>query len=80
MASRPSIGLPKLSRRSRVLLIIAAVIILILLVGARLLDTYVNWLWFGEVGFRSVFTTQILTRIGLFFAVAVFVGGCSRSA
>lgn len=75
MASRPSIGLPKLSRRSRILLIIAAVIILILLVGARLLDTYVNWLWFGEVGFRSVFTTQILTRIGLFFAVAVFVGG-----
>jgi uncharacterized membrane protein (UPF0182 family) len=75
VASRPSIGLPKLSRRSRILLIIAAVIVLILLVGARLLDTYVEWLWFGEVGFRSVFTTQILTRIGLFFAVGIFVGG-----
>jgi uncharacterized membrane protein (UPF0182 family) len=75
VASRPSIGLPKLSRRSRILLIIAAVIVLFLLVGARLLDTYVDWLWFGEVGFRSVFTTQLLTRIGLFFAVAIFVGG-----
>jgi uncharacterized protein len=75
VASRPSIGLPKLSRRSRILLIIAAVIVLILLVGARLLDTYVDWLWFGEVGFRSVFTTQLLTRIGLFFGVAIFVGG-----
>ncbi|MEV4320464.1 UPF0182 family protein [Actinocrispum sp. NPDC049592] len=75
MASRPSIGLPKLSRRSRILLIIAAVIVLILLVGARLLDTYVEWLWFGEVGFRSVFTTQILTRIALFFAIGIFVGG-----
>ncbi|CAM4214857.1 UPF0182 family protein [Kibdelosporangium persicum] len=75
MASRPSIGLPKLSRRSRILLTIAAVIVFLLIVGARLIDTYVDWLWFGEVGFRSVFTTEILTRIGLFFAVAVFVGG-----
>jgi uncharacterized membrane protein (UPF0182 family) len=75
VASRPSIGLPKLSRRSRILLIIAAVLVLILIVGARLIDTYVDWLWFGEVGFRSVFTTEVLTRIGLFFAVAIFVGG-----
>ncbi|MFC0114098.1 UPF0182 family protein [Kibdelosporangium aridum] len=75
MASRPSIGLPKLSRRSRILLTIAAVIVFLLIVGARLIDTYVDWLWFGEVGFRSVFTTQILTRIGLFFSVAIFVGG-----
>ncbi|ALG06896.1 UPF0182 family protein [Kibdelosporangium phytohabitans] len=75
MASRPSIGLPKLSRRSRILLTIAAVIVVLLIVGARLIDTYVDWLWFGEVGFQSVFTTELLTRIGLFFAVGVFVGG-----
>jgi uncharacterized membrane protein (UPF0182 family) len=67
--------LPKLSRRSRILLIIAAVIVLFLLVGARLLDTYVDWLWFGEVGFRSVFTTQLVTRLGLFLVVGLFVGG-----
>lgn len=75
MASRPSIGLPKLSRRSRILLIIAAVIVLVLLVGSRLLDAYVDWLWFGEVGFRSVFTTQVLTRVAMFLALAIFVGG-----
>lgn len=75
MATRPPIGLPKLSRRSRILLIIAATVILLLLVGARLLDTYVDWLWFGEVGFRSVFTTVLLTRIGLFLAVGLLVGG-----
>jgi uncharacterized protein len=75
VATRPPIGLPKLSRRSRILLIIAATVILLLLVGARLLDTYVDWLWFGEVGFRSVFTTMLLTRIGLFFAVGLLVGG-----
>ncbi|WP_328444589.1 UPF0182 family protein [Amycolatopsis sp. NBC_00438] len=75
MATRPPVSLPKLSRRSRILLIIAAVIVLALLLGARLLDTYVDWLWFGEVGARSVFTTQLVTRIVLFFAVGLLVGG-----
>ncbi|GAB3156599.1 UPF0182 family protein [Amycolatopsis stemonae] len=75
MASRPPVSLPKLSRRSRILLIIAAVIVLALLLGARLLDTYVDWLWYGEVGARSVFTTQVVTRIVLFFAVGLLVGG-----
>jgi uncharacterized membrane protein (UPF0182 family) len=56
-------------------LIIAATVILLLLVGARLLDTYVNWLWYGEVGFRSVFTTRVLTQIGLFLTVGLLVGG-----
>ncbi|WP_424184510.1 UPF0182 family protein [Actinokineospora sp. G85] len=75
MATRPPIGLPKLSRRSRVLLVIAAAFVLLLLVGSRLLNTYVNWLWFGEVGFRSVFSTVLWTRVGLFFAVGAVVGG-----
>jgi uncharacterized protein len=75
VATRPPIGLPKLSRRSRILLIIAAAVIVLLLVGARLLDTYVNWLWFGEVGYRSVFSTVVLTRIGLFFGMGILVGG-----
>jgi hypothetical protein len=69
------VSLPKLSRRSRILLIIAAVIILALLLGARLLDTYVNWLWYGEVGARQVFSTMVLTRIVLFFAIGILVGG-----
>ncbi|OLF14850.1 UPF0182 family protein [Actinophytocola xanthii] len=75
MATRPPIGMPKLSRRAKVLLSIAGALILLLLVGARLLDTYVDWLWFGEIGFQSVFTTVLLTRIVLFFAIAVLVGG-----
>ncbi|MFL6145197.1 MAG: UPF0182 family protein [Labedaea sp.] len=75
MATRPPIGLPKLSRRSRILLIITATVILLLLVGSRLLDTYVNLLWFGEVGYRSVFGTVLITRIGLFFGVGLLVGG-----
>jgi uncharacterized protein len=75
VATRPPIGMPKLSRRAKVLLSIAGAFILLLLVGARLLDTYVDWLWFGEVDFRSVFTTVLLTRVVLFFAIALLVGG-----
>jgi uncharacterized membrane protein (UPF0182 family) len=75
VATRPPIGMPKLSRRAKVLLSIAGVLILVLIVGARLLDTYVDWLWFGEVGFRSVFTTMLFTRIVLFFAIGLLVGG-----
>ncbi|MFC4856790.1 UPF0182 family protein [Actinophytocola glycyrrhizae] len=75
MATRPPIGMPKLSRRAKFLLSIAGVLILVLIVGARLLDTYVDWLWFGEVGFRSVFTAVLVTRLILFFAIGLLVGG-----
>ncbi|EHR49362.1 hypothetical protein SacmaDRAFT_1073 [Saccharomonospora marina XMU15] len=75
MATRPPVSLPKLSRRARVLLILAAAIILLLLLGARLLDTYVDWLWFGEVGARGVFSTVLLTRVVLFFVTGTLVGG-----
>ena len=47
---------------------------LLLLVGPRLIDAYVDWLWFGELGYRSVFTTMLLTRIVVFLVVALVVG------
>ncbi|HEY3747737.1 MAG TPA: UPF0182 family protein [Pseudonocardiaceae bacterium] len=75
MATRPSAGLPKLSRRSRILLIAGLIVLILLITGGRLIDTYVNWLWFGEVGYRSVFSTITITRLVLFLAVGVFVGG-----
>ncbi|TWP47939.1 UPF0182 family protein [Lentzea tibetensis] len=75
MATRPPVGLPKLSRRSRILLIVGVVLLFGLITGSRLLDTYVNWLWFGEVDFRGVYTTELLTKLALFLAVGVFVGG-----
>jgi uncharacterized membrane protein (UPF0182 family) len=75
VATRPPVGLPKLSRRSRILLIIGVAVLALLITGSRLLSTYVDWAWYGEVGFRSVFSTVILTRIALFFAVGALVGG-----
>ena len=39
--------------------IVVAVVVLVLVFGSRILGMYVDWLWFGEVGFRSVFWTRI---------------------
>ncbi|NEW41032.1 COG1615 family transporter [Nocardia cyriacigeorgica] len=74
MGMRPPSGLPSLSRRSRVLLVAAVVLAALLLVGPRLVDTYTNWLWFGEVGFRGVYVTVLWTRILIFAVVGLFVG------
>jgi hypothetical protein len=67
--------MPKLTRRSRILIGIALAVVLLLLIGPRLIDTYVDWLWFGELGYRSVFTTTLVTRLVVFLVVAVFIGG-----
>lgn len=76
MATRPAAGgLPRLSRRSRILLIIGLLVLILLITAGRMIDTYVAWLWFGEVGFRSVFSTIMVTRIVLFFLVGLLVGG-----
>lgn len=75
MATRPTAGLPRLSRRSKILLAIGLVLLILLVSGSRLLNTYVDWLWYGEVGYRSVFSTMWVTRIVLFVLVGVLVGG-----
>src|ERR1700761_1255978 len=72
---RPAARMPKLTRRSRILITIALAVILLLLVGLRLIDGCVDWLWLGELGYRSVFTTVLLTRLVLFVVVGLLVGG-----
>ncbi|GAS93131.1 hypothetical protein RMCC_0097 [Mycolicibacterium canariasense] len=66
--------MPKLTRRSRILIGVALAVVLLLLVGPRLIDTYVDWLWFGELGYRSVFTTRLFTEIVLALVAAVVIG------
>ncbi|OBF90969.1 hypothetical protein A5790_15655 [Mycobacterium sp. 852002-51152_SCH6134967] len=74
MGMRPAARMPKLTRRSRILIALGAVIVLLLLIGPRLIDTYVDWLWFGELGYRSVFTTVLFTQILLFLVVSLVIG------
>ena len=47
--------------------IIAAALVIVSLIALSFLKgIYVEWIWFGELGFRGVFATIILTRVGLF--------------
>src|SRR3954462_5897428 len=71
---RPAAKMPKLTRRSRILITIALAVVLLLLIGPRLVDAYVDWLWFGELGYRSVFTTQLVTKLVVFLLVWALVG------
>src|SRR6476661_2263713 len=72
---RPAAKMPKLTRRSRILITVALAVVLLLLIGPRLVDAYVDWLWFGELGYRSVFTTQLVTKLVVFLVVWALVGG-----
>ena len=75
MGMRPAARMPRLTRRSRTLITIAMGLIVVLLAGPRLIDAYVDWLWFGELGYRSVFTTVLVTRIVVFAVAGLLVGG-----
>ncbi|OBG40805.1 MULTISPECIES: UPF0182 family protein [Mycolicibacter] len=75
MGMRPTARMPKLTARSRIMVGSAFVVIALLLLGPRLIDGYVDWLWFGELGYRSVFVTTLLTRLVTFVVVALLVGG-----
>ncbi|MEI7715781.1 MAG: UPF0182 family protein, partial [Mycobacterium sp.] len=75
MGMRPAARMPKLTRRSRSLLLASAGVIAVLLTGPRLIDAYVDWLWFGELGYRKVFTTVLFTRLLVFAAAGLLVGG-----
>jgi uncharacterized membrane protein (UPF0182 family) len=60
-------------RRRLIGAVVAAVVVVLVLVVSLFLRYYIDWLWFGEVGFREVFWTQIWARllVGL-VAFAVF--------
>jgi uncharacterized membrane protein (UPF0182 family) len=69
---------PRRDRRTRrriITAVIVAVVVLVLAFGSRILGMYVDWLWFGEVGYRGVFWTRIWAQLllGLAAFVAFFL-------
>jgi uncharacterized membrane protein (UPF0182 family) len=66
--------MPTVSRRSRVLLLTVVVLLVLSLIGSSLISLLADWYWFGEVHFRSVFTTVLWTRLGLFAGVGAVTG------
>ncbi len=75
MAMRPPVGPPTLTRRTKILLVVAGVLILLTFVGNVIINNYIDWLWFGEVGFRGVFTTVLFTQFVTALAGGLLIGG-----
>ncbi|MDQ1732921.1 MAG: uncharacterized protein QOK10_3080 [Pseudonocardiales bacterium] len=78
MAMRPEMPSIKVSRRGKILIgVLVSFIILLSLLGSAA-RVYTNWLWFGELHYRGVFSSILWTRVVLFLvfgtALAVIVG------
>ncbi|HVE30178.1 MAG TPA: UPF0182 family protein, partial [Mycobacteriales bacterium] len=56
-----------MSRRAKIIIGVVVLLVLVLSVLGSFVRMYVDWLWFGEVGYRQVFTTGLRTRVLLFF-------------
>lgn len=74
MSTRPPAPSLNLTRRSRILLSIGAVLAVIAIVFPYFNNLFIDWLWFGSVGARGVFSKMLVTRLVLFLSAAVVVG------
>src|SRR5690349_23960138 len=68
---RPPVGLPTMSKRAKRVLIALVSLAVLAILWFQFVSIYVDWLWYGEVGFREVFTTQALSRIAMFLIAGV---------
>ena len=74
MAMRPPIGMPVMSKRSKRVLITVASLIVLAVLWVQFVGVYIDWLWFGEVGYRQVWSTQVVTR-AILFVIGLIGGG-----
>jgi uncharacterized protein len=72
---RPPITIPTVSRRTRRLLIAVGIIAVLAILWFNFVGVFVEYLWFGEVGHREVFATQLYSRAALFLIGALVSGG-----
>lgn len=72
---RSPIGRPSLSRRTKILIAVVVVLLLLLLIGPRLVGLTTDWLWYSDLGYSSVMSTMVVTRLIVFLVTALVVGG-----
>ncbi|MBN9620300.1 MAG: UPF0182 family protein, partial [Actinobacteria bacterium] len=61
------------SRRTKILLSVVVAIVVLLVVLVKLSGVYINYLWFGELHHRGVYSTILWTRVSLFFIFGVLM-------
>ena len=75
MAMRPPIGMPSMSKRSKRVIITLVALVVLAILWFQFVGVFVDWLWFGEVGYRQVWTTEIVSKIVLFLIGGIGTGG-----
>ena len=75
MATRPPAGMPVLSRRAKRVLIAVVAVIVVIIAWFQFVNLYVDYAWYKEVHFTQVFSTQLWTRVVLFFVVGIGMTG-----
>lgn len=73
-ASRPQPSAPSPDRRRKVLVPTLITLAVLVVLGSIFTNVYTNRLWFQSVDFGGVYTTLILTRVGMFIAFALIFG------
>ncbi|WP_096303231.1 UPF0182 family protein [Jatrophihabitans sp. GAS493] len=74
---RPPIPAVSLSRRGKIIISVVVLVFLLLTLANSFVGVYIDWLWFGEVGYRSVYKKIFFTRatlvvvFGLLMAAAI---------
>jgi uncharacterized membrane protein (UPF0182 family) len=64
-----------MSKRAKRVLIALVSLAVLAILWFQFVGIYVDWLWYGEVGFREVFTTQAISRAVLFLIAGLGGGG-----
>jgi uncharacterized membrane protein (UPF0182 family) len=77
---RPPVPVPTLSRRAKSVIGVVAVLLVLFSVIGTLTNIYVDYLWFGETGYTTVFWTEVQTRALLFAVAGVATGGLTALA
>jgi len=73
VAMRPDMPSIRVSRRGKIVIGVLVSLFVLLSVLGSLVRVYTDWLWFGEVGYRSVFSTILWTRVVLFLLVGLVI-------
>nr|WP_256478167.1 UPF0182 family protein [Corynebacterium stercoris] len=80
MATRITQPRPSAKKPNTGLWVTIGIIGLVLFLLPMLVGLYTDFLWFGELNYRSVFNTVILTRVVLFVVFALIGGGVAFAA
>jgi uncharacterized protein len=80
VAMRPPVPVPTLSRRAKLVLGAVGVLLVLFTAIGTLTNVYVDYLWFDETGYTTVFWTELQTRALLFAVAGAATGGLVAAA